>query len=327
MIAPDATTGWVSPKPRRKGRGVRLVRRFWWVWMLGVPAMALVMWDWSAGGDEERDRVERAMGGNPPPVLATAVAERRTWDWDGGDGPGSGEGAAAESMISLAGKVTLAPGTEVAVETAAPGVLRLSAAGNVEAWRFAPSMEAGDHSLGPVDRITWYREQSRYLQVAVDEVFALLKRGMYVEPAEWDEQWSGAVRDTAAAVRDVYAGGRETGWQLALQRWDCWEELDVDLHHGLSPGCPTAVEWRRLSQTWRQLGKVNEILWQMGVTGALYEPDGPWRSVRSEALLALTRRLERQVESFEVHRRDLLNSRDQYGHSVHVTMPEFWRAP
>ena len=327
MIAPDGTNGRAPPKPRRRGRGIRLARRFWWVWMLAAPAIALVLWDWSAGSDVERDRVERAVGGNPPPVLATAVAERRTWDADDVGVSGLGGTAAEERVVSLAGSGWLAPGTAVAIDAVGPGVLRLSADGEAEAWRFAPSMEAGDHSVGPVDRITWYREQSRYLQGAVDEVFALLERGMYVEPAEWDEEWSGAVRDTAAALREVYAGGREAGWQLALQRWDCWEELNLDLHQGLSPGCPTAAEWRRLSQTWRQVGKVNEVLWQMGVTGALYELDGPWRSVRSEALLALARRLERRVDAFEEHRRGLLNARDQYGHSVHVTMPEFWSGP
>ncbi len=326
MSASESTRNWTAPAPRRKGRGIRLARRFWWIWLLGVPAGMLILLDWSSGGETGPEAVQRALGGSRPASLATAVAERRAWAWDE-DVSVDVEQNGGVVGGGVVGGGRLAPGTEVAIEAVAPGVLRLSTPGNLEAWRFAPSMAAGDHSLGPVDRITWYREQSSYLQGAVDEVFGLLGLGLYKEPSEWDAAWSSAVRDTAGALRDVYAGGQESGWQLALQRWDCWEELDADLHQGLSPGCPTAAEWRRLSQTWRQLGQVNEILWQMGVTGALYEPDGPWRTVRAEGLLVLTLRLDRQVEAFERSRRDLLNSRDQYGHSVHVTMPEFWRGP
>ena len=327
MSVSDANRTWTAPAPRRKGFGIRLARRFWWIWLMVVPAGVLLLWDWSAGGESGPDRVERALGGSRPAPLVTAVAERRTWAWDGDVAVDVDQNVGSVGGGAAVGVGRLAPGAAVAIEPVAPGVLRLSSPGNVAVWRFAPSMAAGDHSLGPVDRITWYREQSAYLQGGVDEVFGLLGLGLYKEPSEWDRTWSSAVRDTAVVLRDVYAGGRESGWQLALQRWDCWEELDADLHRGLSPGCPTGAEWRRLSQTWRELGKVNKILWQMGVTGALYEPEGPWRTVRAEALLALTRRLDRQVESFERSRLDLLNSRDRHGHSVHVTMPEFWRAP
>ena len=130
----------------------------------------------------------------------------------------------------------------------------------------------------------------------------------------------------ASRCGGVYAGGNVSGWQLALQRWDCSEDLDTDLHHGITPGCPSSAEWRLLSQTWRQLGKgKRDAVADGGDRRAVRAGTVRGRWFACRPLLGLTKRLEQQVEEFEEFRLDLLNSRDEYGNSVHVTMPEFWR--
>lgn len=251
----------LAPRPRRRGTGVRLLRRYWWAspLVVGLGIMGLV-----GMMVEGRDRaVVDVYGENRPAPLATAVAERRHWArGDGAVTVSSEELGGAVSGVETAGVEAVSGGSVVRQSEA--GVLALSSRG-MEAWRFKPSMQAGDHSVGYVDRITWYREHSSYLQVAADEVFGALRVAMEREPGTWDRSWSADVRDVAGALRDVYGDGREIGWQFSVQRWVCSEDLDVDLHQGVTAGCPTAAEWHQLAQTWLALGQVNETLWKMGV--------------------------------------------------------------
>ena len=301
------------PQPRRRSRGARVLLRFWWLWLFALPAGFLLLMDWTGSVEPDFGSGSQTLASAPPSPLATAVAERQAWAAEYRAMEPASVGAAAPAVLPAV------------IAESSPGVLRKSGGGGADAWRFAPSMAAGSYSLGPVDRVSWYREQSAYLQEAVDEVFGLLGLALYEDPAAWDVAWSVAVRDGSAALRDRYAGGAETGWQLALQRWHCSEDLDQGLHQGVTAGCPVAAEWRLLSQAWRRLGQVNETLGQMGATGALYEPDGPWRVVRADAMLALMERLGHRVERFERARVALLEGRDRYGQSVHVTTPDFWR--
>ena len=54
MSAAEAKVGWTAPTPRRKGRSIRLLRRYWWIWLLAVPGGALLLWDWDGGGRDWR---------------------------------------------------------------------------------------------------------------------------------------------------------------------------------------------------------------------------------------------------------------------------------
>ena len=159
MSVSDANRTRTAPAPRRRGVGSRLARRFWWIWLMAVPAGVLLVWDWSAGGESGPDRVERALGGSRPAPLATAVAERRTWAWDE-DVPVDVDQSGGGPAVGVGG---LAPGAVVAIEAVAPGVLRLSSPGNVAVWRFEPSMVSGgsfswaggpDHVVPGAERVS-----------------------------------------------------------------------------------------------------------------------------------------------------------------------------
>ena len=169
--------------------------------------------------------------------------------------------------------------------------------------------KAPHHALpapGRVDRASWYREQTLYLQRAVDNVFTLLRYTLAQDPEYWDQAWGQRLHYAAAGLSQHYAQGEIALWQLAPDRWRCDAALDAALQEQVSVGCPAAAELRQLAIVWRQLGLLNRELELLGPRrGALWKTTRGTRGLRAEALLSAVARLEVAHGSLEAERQAL----------------------
>ncbi len=285
---------------RRRGR-----RR--WLWLLAPTLLAAAFW-WTSqstaepaaappeSGDPARSRPAGA--GLPPPFA--------------GAGPsGPPPSPQATSAVS-AGRRSF---PDASPQGNPPPVIR----------RYPKAPHHALPAPGRVDRASWYREQTRYLQRAVDNVFTLLRYTLAQDPEYWDQAWGQRLHYAAAGLSQHYAQGEIALWQLAPDRWRCDAALDAALQEQVSVGCPAAAELRQLAIVWRQLGLLNRELELLGRVAAHYENDGGTRGLRAEALLSAVARLEVAHGSLEAERQALTALGRRYELRIQTAAPPLAR--
>lgn len=228
---------------------------------------------------------------------------------------------------SVSRYVLAVPGTRV--EGTEDERLRLLPGGVVQAEM--PGLRAYGWSLIPqdrffqsrrVDRLSWYREQSKLFQRAVYGVYA----PVYIM-AETPFQYRTSilarrVYDLTVINQDGYAGGHAHWWRLAPSRFICDSSLNSSLHQGLEADCPGPDELIALSMAWRDLGRLNTSMMAYAQVMLAVPDQHEYNYYRDETLAELAPRLRQRMRDFDDSRQTLANLYHRYGASVHVIAPQ-----
>lgn len=174
-----------------------------------------------------------------------------------------------------------------------------------------------------VDRVTWFKEQERRLQAAVNDVRLAMAQVAHSPRESWDRRWAESLSATVAALNEKYAAGDVDQWAAAGYAVRCNRELDFAYRDGLTQGCPSAGYRDAVAEVWTHLGDLVEGLRRLADSELL------------ESNRAFTMRFENaDIDGYQDRQLKLINAAaesarnsaqrlrvygDAEGHYIHVT--------
>ena len=131
------------------------------------------------------------------------------------------------------------------------------------------------HSLRPLvsfDRRSWASRQERELSRVVRGVSLGMQVISGVNLELWNPGAGDSFLDLTAQIKDPYPPVRHRHWSAVPGLWVCDQQLERDLHQGLTPSCPGVEYLGALREAWGSAGLVVERM--EGIARLVHRMDG-----------------------------------------------------
>ena len=127
-------------------------------------------------------------------------------------------------------------------------------------------------SLVSFDRRSWASRQESELARVVRGISLGVRALSNVNLEVWDSGSGDPLLDLMAQIKDPYPPVRHRHWSGVPGIWVCDMRLELDLHQGITPGCPGGEYLEALQDAWGRAGLVVERM--EGIARLVHWMDG-----------------------------------------------------